>query len=188
MGDLNRRRGPSKSGLQSNAPPPIRCQLSDLDDRAIVAWPGETEVGSAGTQPNQGIARPTVRRWMQCRAPVGPRYRSHVFPSRFFVNLGGTVRALTACAQRNTRHHTRTTAIEHRSHASENPVARMATLFGMDAAPGHCGCVLFQFRPEHVKHSGNRNLQVSRRILHRQSTWDMRFRLPEERVRAIIPR
>ena len=40
--------------------------------RATLLMPGETETGSAGAQPDRGIARTTARRWRQAPGP-GPR-------------------------------------------------------------------------------------------------------------------
>src|SRR5581483_6800912 len=50
--------------------------------RFNVGKPGETEAGSAWTQPCRGRAGPTLRRWPPARAPVGSCYRVRVFPAR----------------------------------------------------------------------------------------------------------
>src|SRR5262245_36858556 len=98
----------------------------------MIGPPGETEAGSAGTQPCRGIAGPTVRRWTPARAPVDSCYRGRVthplrpsgldsIPVGAFTGVPGETR--------NTRlWPVVRLSIEHQSHALINPVAWTATL------------------------------------------------------------
>src|SRR5262249_62095001 len=106
-----------------------------------VSWrlPGETEAGSAGTQPGRGITGPTVRRWTAPGpggTPLGPAGAT-VLPGVLFDGFGfGRVcrvntppPPLAAPAHASAFSRPSNTGV----HALENPVRHDADAPGMEA-------------------------------------------------------